>query len=123
MKLFRKVPCPQCPWRRKALPGWLGGIMPSVTESASYYADAVGNNEIPPCHLVDFGPDDDRSRFCVGALATSRNQCIHPDKTRGAPEAAREVGRRDDCFSHVREFYKHHTGEDYTSPLLRLIGE
>lgn len=33
--------------------------------------------------------------------------------------AQKKVGRREDVFSHPREFYAHHTGGEYTHPLLR----
>ncbi|MEQ6332966.1 hypothetical protein [Sphingobium sp. MK2] len=79
-------------------------------------------NEAPACHLRDSGPDDDDTAFCVGALGTMANQCILPDRSPGAPEARREIGRRDDCFGHVALFYKHHAGQDYVHPFARRGG-
>jgi hypothetical protein len=115
MKLRHKEPCAECPWRKKSPAGWLGG----VKDGALYYADALGNNELPPCHLNDHGPDNPKSSFCVGALAVTTNQCVQPWKTPGAMEAAKIIGRRDDCFGHVGLFYKHHTGTDYVNPFMR----
>lgn len=113
MKLKHKTPCHECPWRKAAPAGYLGGF------PAEYYADAVAANEIPACHLKDFGPDDPRTAMCAGSLATAANACILPDRTVGGVEARDKVGKREDCFPHPRAFYKHHTREDYVHPLLR----
>lgn len=116
MELKHKQPCNECPWRKKSLAGWLGG------HSAEYYADAVQKNEIPPCHNVDFGPDDDRSAFCVGALAVGSNQCILPRNTDGAQAAQKKITKKDACFGSVYAFYEHHTKEKYINPLMRMLG-
>lgn len=116
MQLHHKTPCNECPWRKASPAGWLGGVTPE------FYADAVQMNEAPACHLRDSGPDDDDTAFCVGALGTMANQCILPDRSPGAPEARREIGRRDDCFGHVALFYKHHAGQDYVHPFARRGG-
>lgn len=114
MKLRHKKPCQECPWRLKAPAGWLGGHEPE------FYADAVAGNEIPACHLQDFGPDDPRSSFCAGALATAANACIRPTVQEGAAEARLEVGRRDDVFAHPARFFEHHSGgQPYVHPILR----
>ena len=113
MKLCHEEPCPECPWRKIAAAGWLGG------HGADYYADAVQANEVPPCHMQDFGPDDPRSAMCAGALSVMANQCIMPHKTPGGETARRTVGPRADTFGHVALFYQHHTGEPYVHPLLR----
>lgn len=113
MRLHHKVPCRECPWRKESAAGYLGGW------PAEHYADAVQANEIPACHLRDHGPENKDTAFCVGALATSANACILPDKQPGAKEARKEVGRREDCFGHPREFYQHHTGQEYVLRIFR----
>lgn len=113
MKLKHKKPCNECPWRKTALAGWLGGHDPN------YYADAVDNNEVPACHQIDFGPDSDKTAMCAGALATMANQCKSAYNTDGGEEARQIVGKNDNCFQHVGLFYQHHTGEIYTIPMLR----
>lgn len=114
MQLHHKTPCNECPWRNASAPGWLGGHTPE------YYADAVQvGNEAHACHLRDYGPDDDDTAFCVGALATMANQCLIPHRSENATEARTIIGRRDDCFGHVALFYQHHAGHPYTHPLMR----
>lgn len=113
MKLHHSQPCNECPWRKDAPAGWLGGFDPE------FYADAVQMNEAPACHNRDHGPDNDDTAFCAGALATMANQCLLPHRSPGAPEARAEVGRRDDCFGHLALFYEHHCGVAYTHPMAR----
>lgn len=115
MKLRHKIPCAECPWRKCAAAGWLGGFSPED------YADPVQMNEIPACHNADSGPDSPKSSFCVGALATANNSCTQPHKTEGAIAAAKVIGKRDDCFRWVRDFYKHHAGKEYVLPLVRIL--
>lgn len=113
MRLIHKVPCRECPWRKIAPAGWLGGHPPET------YADAVANGEVPACHLQDLGPNNDRTAMCVGALATAANQCQSVYKTVGGDEARKIIGRREDCFAHVREFYTYHSGNVYIPYLVR----
>lgn len=113
MKLHHKVPCAECPWRKIAAPGWLGGY------PAEYYADAVAENEVPACHLRDHGPASPDTAFCVGALSTMANGCISAWKSPGGDEAKAVVGKRDDTFRHPALFYQHHTGQPYVQRLLR----
>lgn len=113
MKLKHKVPCSECPWRKCAPAGWLGGYTPEK------YTDAVGGNEVPACHNKDFGPKSDKTAMCVGALAVIANSCSIPHKTPGGLEARNKIGRRDDCFAHYALFYQHHAGKPYVHPLLR----
>lgn len=107
-------PCSECPWRKEHLSGWLGGY------PAEYFADALRANEIHPCHKNDHGPDHPDSLLCAGALAVAANSCIQPYRTERAIEAMAAIGRREDCFAHYSLFFKHHTGEDYVHPLMRL---
>lgn len=114
MKLCHTTPCPECPWRLIAPAGWLGGWSPE------YYTDAVLNNEVPACHNQDFGPDDDRTAMCAGALSVMANGAVSAWKTEGGDEARPIVGRRDDTFKHPIFFYQHHShGEEYVHPLAR----
>jgi hypothetical protein len=113
VKLKHKKPCSECPWRKAAPQGWLGGHPPE------YYADAAQNNEVPACHLQDFGPDDHKTAMCAGALATMANQCKAADNTAGGEAARRVVGRNNDCFPHLMAFYEYHAGKPYVHPILR----
>lgn len=113
MKCRHKEPCEECPWRLTSPKGWLGGHDPEM------YADAVAENEVPACHLVDYGPDDDRTSMCAGALAVAANACIQPYKTEGGIEAVKMVGRRDDVFTHPALFYTYHSGKEWVMRILR----
>lgn len=113
MKLRHTTRCSECPWRTDAPAGWLGGWSPE------FYADAVQNNEVPVCHLSDFGPDDDRTSMCAGALSVMANAAISAWKTEGGEEAKQRVGKRDDTFQHPALFYRHHAGQEYVHPLMR----
>lgn len=113
MKLHHATPCSECPWRKAAPQGWLGGFEPEQ------YADPVANNEVTACHNRDFGPDDDETAFCAGALATMSNACISAWKSEGADDSKKLVGKREDCFQHPAMFYEHHSGVSWVHPLLR----
>lgn len=113
MKCRHTTPCNECPWRRAAPAGWLGGYTPE------YYADAVQANEVPACHLSDYGADDLRTSMCAGALSVMANGAQSAWRTQGGDEARAKVGKRDDTFRHFGEFYQHHTGEAWVHPLMR----
>lgn len=113
MKKHRKAPCNECPWRKEHPAGWLGG------HPAEYFADSLRANEIHPCHQNDKGPDSDKSAMCAGALAVANNSCLQQHRTPNAIDAAKNVGKRTDCFAHYSLFYKHHTGDEYVMPFLR----
>lgn len=115
MKLCHDEPCAECPWRKIAPAGWLGGW------PAEYYADAVQANEVPACHMQDFGADDDRTAMCAGALSVMVNGAQSAWRTEGGDEARAEVGKREDTFTNFAEFYKYHTGRDWVHPLARRI--
>lgn len=117
MKLKHVTPCAECPWRKTAPKGWLGG------HPAEYYADAVGAGEVPACHLHDHGPDNGNTAFCAGALACMSNQFMVPTGhfpgQEGAIAARRQVGPMDSVFAHHRTFFSYHTGTEYKHPILR----
>jgi hypothetical protein len=116
VELKHRVACAECPWRKEAPAGWLGG------HSAEFYADALALNEAPACHMSDFGPFNPQTAFCAGALAVAKNSAISLHHAAGdADSAKQEILRRDDCFANVRDFYRHHTGEEYQIPLLRRL--
>lgn len=117
MKLKHKMPCRECPWRKNAAQGFLGGHAPEL------YADAVAGNEVPACHLQDYGPASARTAMCAGALAVMANACIAPHRTPGGTAAKAEVGRRSDCFGHPAQFYEFHAGKPYVPYLLRQLTE
>lgn len=99
-----KKPCDQCPWRREAMPGFLG------PHGAKEWAE-MAHDDIPiMCHKTlrhgqhDF--DDPEIRQCRGAAIFRAN--IH--KRPRNPTA--ETGPRDTktVFSWDNEFIDHHEG-------------
>lgn len=77
MKTDLNEPCTQCPFRRQAMPGWLGPWEPNELTRAVKV-------EPFPCHLtikkrVPFDhPDAANMQSCAGAAIFLRNQCAIP---------------------------------------------
>ena len=109
MSLFprfkHKTPCNECPWRRAAPAGWLGGYQPEA------FTDQVHRDGPPvPCHKT-IPPGGDMTKavsMCAGALIHMKNSCkraFHPaygdalDKVERDPEGV---------FNWPHEFIEHH---------------
>lgn len=89
-----KKPCHDCPWRRVALPGWLGGAEPT-----DWIADAHGEARIA-CHTVVGDPQPQ----CVGAaIYRANNHKLPRDRT-----ILRAEANHDTVFSSPGEFMEHH---------------
>lgn len=99
-------PCSECPWRKEAPAGWLGGV------EKFYYSDAIAAGEIPNCHKST-------TAFCAGACSVMANMIKIPFKQEGAAPAVTTVGKREDTFSHFANFHQHHHGEPWVHPLMR----
>ena len=84
-------PCADCPWARKALPGWLGGLT-----ADEWLAEAHGESVIE-CHTL-------LGAQCAGAAIYRRNVCKYPRP----PNLALDVDR-ERCFANRDEFKAHHT--------------
>lgn len=112
MKLKHTEPCKQCPWRKIAPAGWLGGNDPHT------YTDLVQMNTAANCHMHPKG----EAVFCAGSLAVLNNSCTAARYPDGAGKAADAVGQRDDCFKWPADFYRHHSGgETYVHPISRVL--
>jgi len=112
MKLKHIEPCKECPWRKCAPAGWLGGNDPYT------YADMVQFNTASNCHMHPKG----EPVFCAGSLAVLNNSCTAARYPEGAEEAAEAVGTREDCFQWVKDFYEHHSGgKPYVHAMSRAI--
>lgn len=95
----RTSPCSDCPFRRDALPGWLGDSTPE-----EFLRMTHGESRID-CH-TEVGPQ------CAGAAIYRRNVCKSPrDLTQLVLPANRVL-----VFGSPREFLDHHTG----APTARL---
>jgi len=84
-------PCGDCPWRRAALPGWLGGMTAPEWVKTAHGDDGVA------CHTKS-------GAQCAGIAIYRRNVCKVPRD----PEALRlkEDTRR--VFATPNEFTTHH---------------
>lgn len=84
-------PCGDCPWRRDALAGWLGGFTPE-----SWIATAHGDQRVM-CHTKK-GPQ------CAGAAIYRANVC----KVSRDDGALRLKADRKKVFSTPSEFLEYH---------------
>jgi hypothetical protein len=92
-----KKPCHDCPWRRKAVPGWLGAN--NATEWLNF---AHGEAKVD-CHTVKGDPQPQ----CVG-IATYRANIL---KLPRDPSILRGKVDRKNVFATPGEFIDHHGGK------------
>ena len=86
-------PCHDCPWRRKALQGWLGLGTPSE------WIQTAHSDEKIACHALK-GPQ------CAGLAIYRANVCKTPrDKS-----VLRLPADRENIFASSAEFLEHHKG-------------
>ena len=108
MKPPLKKPCPRCPFRRVAVPGWLGASKPSE------FMEQTLTDQQMPCHCtVDYGDplwreelgaEDGNARFCAGALIFFAN-ILKRSRDRERPIMKPD---RAAVFGTPREFFAHH---------------
>ena len=94
-------PCRECPFRRAAAPGWLGG------HDAAYFVETALSDYGLACHLTIGFTDDGALRRCAprqchGAARFAANHCKSP---RHAP---RLPANKDEFFATRDEFRRHH---------------
>ncbi len=98
------TPCPECPFRRTSLAGYLGAH--TVEEFSSL---AMSETRMP-CHSkVNYNRSDWRQKQetapqCAGRAVLLGNQCKMPRD----PELLRLPSDRQAVFSHIVEFKQHH---------------
>jgi hypothetical protein len=104
-KLKNPEPCKECPFRKKSLPGFLGG------HPLEPYRQPPSVGMPTSCHCTDHGADDERTGFCAGSLAVIAND---PDvqPLLEYKEACERVGPREDCFDSLEDFARYHEGAD-----------
>lgn len=91
-----KKPCHDCPWRRKAIPGWLGAM-----DIGSWLRTVHGNGRVS-CHALKQKNNEDWQ--CAGAAIFRSNICkLVPD-----PKALALPSDKINVFSWNDEFEKHH---------------
>lgn len=102
-----KQPCSDCPFRRKAMPGWLGAGSPES------FVDCMNRDEPLPCHqTIDY--DDpawlekwstqESGSMCAGALVFMANKLQRP-KAPGFPTMPQD---KINVFANTLEFVRYH---------------
>ncbi len=114
MNIELKKPCNQCPFRLKAVAGWLGPWRPEEIVEHLPYGEF-------PCHCTIKGPnmasDDPRLKSCAGAamflnnqmqLSRAPNLMMHQQLLRDLPEAKT-------VFASAKEFLDWHNASPVKS--------
>jgi hypothetical protein len=101
--LRHRRPCDECPWRRKAPAGHLGGYDPEE------YVRSVQYDAPLACHKT-FGPDGetDNLSFCAGALIFMRNSCKMPRDPDIRFARSQVEEDTENVFQWPHEFTQHH---------------
>ncbi len=86
-----RTPCSDCPWARKALPGWLGSMT-----AGEWLQAAHGEAEIE-CHTI-------LGAQCAGSAIYRGNVC----KTPRYPQILVLPANRELVFATPKEFKEHH---------------
>lgn len=95
LQIIHTEPCSECPWRKIAAAGWLGG------NEVETYSVPVRRGYLIPCHLRS------HDAYCAGSAIAMRNSATLPRD----PDMAREVlkvTKSDDVFRFASDFEKHH---------------
>jgi hypothetical protein len=94
-------PCKECPFRKVAPAGYLGG------HPLEPYRQPPSVGMPTSCHMTDKGADSEQTSFCAGSLAVINNDPdVQPLDDYAA--AAAKIGPREDCFATVADFAEHH---------------
>lgn len=84
-------PCSDCPWTRKSLPGWLGGV------PAEDWIRVAHSDTHVECHTIN-------NQQCAGLAIYRRNVCKVV-----APPLLTLPKDKEKCFSTPMEFTAHHS--------------
>jgi hypothetical protein len=123
VKFDKTTPCSECPFRKKALPGWLGGGGPE-----DFVGDTM-NDALMPCHTdKNFIKARDTEhtaeewteslvsgniQHCAGARIFFKNQCkvsVNPIYSEALRDGkVKPVEKNADVFSWRHEFIAHHS--------------
>lgn len=94
----RTTPCNDCPWRRKAAPGWLGEQF-----TPEDWANQARGDEMIPCHRTISGMQEEKQ--CVGMSIFRANICKLPrnvDQKPMKPDRELVFGSREEFITHHR---------------------
>lgn len=96
-KRQHKTPCSDCPWRRTAMKGWLGGL------DAADWIDLAQSDYPIHCH-TKIDPDGEPHQ-CAGSSIFRSNIC--KEHRNGTIELPADRGK---VFANALEFLSHHLG-------------
>ena len=104
----KKAPCAECPFRKDAAPGWLGGGEHGLAEE---YLRLAHSDQNVACHMSPGHGTDDvtRMRACAGLALYRKNVCKTP-RDPWAARAQEMVGdeHRGEVFQTPKEFMDRH---------------
>ncbi len=104
-------PCGECPFRRKAPAGWIGGH-----GHPKEITDIVMSDQKFPCHTAvsalenegaDFETAVDAAPYCVGSLIMMNNSC-KLSRNRFVSDLQKRIGKSVEVFSNAYKFIEHH---------------
>lgn len=101
MSCKKKEPCSDCPWRKNALPGWLGN------HDVDYFHDVFEQDFPYPCHQTMGKPNE---HICTGLVFTRVNSCKiskYPGPLKETENALRDV--QNNCFDNIHQFKDYHS--------------
>lgn len=112
MKANLKEPCKQCPWRRKAMPGWLAQFPPGWFHWHAQHGGIA-------CHMTVKHDGDPDASYCAGALIAVLNEgCTIADSDLMKAVLAVRTDKVN-VFATREEFIAHHNGAKIKSWELR----
>lgn len=103
-----KTPCEDCPFRRKSIAGWPGGMTPGD------YAALAHSDSVIKCHTKTL-PSKEQMQ-CAGAAIYRKNVC----KMARTPNLSLP-GNTKDVFATVLEFLEHHTKKKLTIKIAQKL--
>lgn len=106
----RQTICGECPFRRKAAPGWLGANAPEEFAEMAVSDNSIGchtqvNQSLPK---GEWQVAEANAPRCRGAMTMMRNMCKLPRHPATAALQRTVPADRDEVFSHPSEFVEFH---------------
>lgn len=97
-----KTPCRECPFRRAAPKGWLGGG--TVDE---WMGDLTVGDCAFACHMAESAG---KLRYCAGSMILMRNSLKSPRDPKFYADSLRYSADVERVFQWAHEFNEHHRG-------------
>jgi hypothetical protein len=103
----RRNPCGDCPWRRNAIPGWLGPHDAETWVAMAHSDVAIAcHTTINPVVSEEEAWDDPDILQCAGAATYRSNVCKSPRD----PQVVTKPANHETVFSRPNEFLEFHQG-------------